>query len=139
MNWNLIVRLSFFGFLMGGLSVSVLPEVVEAVMWILVYLFSAYVIAKRCTHKFFLNGFMLSMVNSGWVTGFHVIFYKTYLSEHPASDLMYSFLPLSDFPRLGMVIMAPVFGAFFGVFLGLFSLIMSKVIKRNPGNEKNIG
>src|SRR3954471_2666497 len=98
MNWNLIVRLSFFGFLIGGLSVSLLPEAVEAVMWLFVYVFSAYLIAKRCTQKFFLNGFILGMLNTGWVTGFHVIFHETYLSGHPAIDLMYSFLPLSDFP-----------------------------------------
>src|SRR6187549_3930843 len=126
MNWNLIVRLSFFGFLMGWASISLLSEPIEMVLWLLVYTFCAFAIAKKCSQKYFLNGLLLSMLNSAWVTGFHVIFYKTYLSEHPTIDLMYSFLPLSDFPRLGMLMMTPVFGAFFGVFLGLFSLIISK-------------
>ena len=135
MNWNLIVRLSFFGFLMGWASISLLSESIEVALWILIYAFCAYAIAKKCEQKHFLNGLMLSMLNSAWVTGFHVIFYKTYLSEHPAIDLMYSFLPLSGFPRLGMVMMAPVFGAFFGVFLGLFSFIASKIVDK-PTQKK---
>ena len=127
MNWNLIVRLSFFGFLIGWASVSILTAPVEAVLWVGVCAFSAYTIAKKCSGRYFLNGFMLNMINAGWVTGFHVIFYKTYLSAHPASDLMYSFLPFSDSPRLGMVIMAPVFGAFFGMLLGFFSFMISRL------------
>jgi hypothetical protein len=129
MNWNLIVRLSFFGFLMGGLSVSFLPQPVEFIGWLVISVFCAYTIAKRCDRRYFLNGFMLNMLNTGWVTGFHVIFYKAYLSEHPSLDLMYSFLPFSDFPQLGMLAMAPVFGVFFGLLLGLFSFMASKFVK----------
>lgn len=137
MNWNLIVRLSFFGFLIGWASISLLPVPIEVALWLLVYLFCAYMISKKCSQKYFLNGVMLSMLNSAWATGFHVIFYKTYLAEHPASDLMYSFLPWSDSPRLGMIMMSPVFGLFFGVFLGFFSFITSKVIDRNSATENN--
>ena len=130
MNWNLIVRLSFFGFVMGGLTVSLVPSFIEPIFWVAIYVFCAYVIARRCSEKFFLNGFMVSMLNSAWITGFHVIFYNTYFNAHPEMDLLYASLPWSDYPRLGMIIFAPVFGLLFGTVLGLFSLIASKLIKK---------
>src|SRR5689334_13676923 len=130
MNWNLIVRLSFFGFLMGAATVSLVPTIAEPVFWLIIYVISAYAIARKCTSNYFLNGFMLTLLNSAWVTGFHVIFYRIYLSSHPDIDLMYSGLPFSDSPRLGIIVIAPVLGSFFGVILGFFSFIASKVVRK---------
>ena len=128
MNLNLIVRLSFFGFLMGAATVLGVSLFLAALLWLIIYSGSVIVIAKRCTDTYFLHGFMLSMLNIGWTTGFHVIFYQSYLASHHEIDLLYSMLPFSSSPRLGMIVMAPVFGAFFGVMVGFFSFLVAKVI-----------
>ena len=128
MNWNLIVRLSFLGFIMGASTALGIPMMVTAILWLAFYGVCVVVIAKRCTHKYFLNGFMLSLVNIGWVTGFHVIFYKIYLTNNPAIELLYTLLPFSESPRLGMIFMAPILGSFFGLLVGFFSFLVAKVI-----------
>ena len=128
MNWNLIVRLSFFGFIMGAVSILTISIFWFTVLWLIIYGACVFVIAKRCTEKYFLNGFMLSMLNMGWATGFHIIFYTIYLTNNPIIELLYTLLPYSEFPRLGMIFMAPVFGAVFGLFVGFFSFLVAKVI-----------
>jgi len=112
---------------MGAVTLWGIPLVVPAFLWLVIYGACIFVIAKRCEKKYFLNGFMLGLLNIGWLTGFHVIFYKTYLTNNPAIELLYSLLPLSESPRLGMILMAPIYGSFSGLLVGFFAFLVAKV------------
>ena len=130
MNWKLIFQLSAFGLIMACATVSLIPEKVEPAFWLVIFIFCAYVIAKVCTGKFFLQGFLVSLVNCIWITGAHMIFYSTYITNHPNVAQMaadHPFLPAH--PRLAMLITGPVFGIASGLVLGLFSFIASKIVK----------
>jgi hypothetical protein len=48
MNWKLIFLLSLFGLAMGFATVFVLPTKIEPVFWLVIFVISAYLIAKRC-------------------------------------------------------------------------------------------
>jgi hypothetical protein len=132
MNWKIIFQLSIFGLIMAFGTVALIPEKVEPAFWLLIFIFCAYVIAKVCTGKYFLHGFLVSMVNCIWITAVHITFRQTYVANHPQMASMSTNmpLPLSMHPRLTMAILGPIFGAIFGIILGTFSFAASKIVKK---------
>lgn len=131
MNWKLIFQLSVFGLIMAFTTVWLIPEKIEPVFWVLIFIFCAWVIAKSCSGKYFLHGFLVSLVNCVWITTIHIIFYNDYIINHPSIAKMaeeHPFMPLH--PRLAMLITGPVFGIISGIVLGIFALIASKLISK---------
>jgi hypothetical protein len=129
MNWKIIFQLSIFGLIMAFGTISLIPEKFEPIFWLAIFVFCAYVIAKTCQGKYFLNGFCVSLVNSVWITAAHIFFYSTYVANHPAAAKMGQSMPMQSHPRLLMLLMGPLFGIGFGLILGLFSFIASKIVK----------
>ncbi|SRR5260221_6133369 len=132
MNWKIIFQLSIFGLIMAFGTVSLIPEKFEPAFWLLIFIFCAYVIAKVCPGKYFLHGFLVSMVNCVWITAVHIAFRETYVANHLQMASMGTNMPppLSMHPRLTMAIMGPIFGAIFGIILGTFSFVASKIVKK---------
>lgn len=132
MNWKIILQLSMFGLIMAFGTISLISEKIESAFWLVIFIFCAWVIARVCPGKYFLHGFLVSMVNSVWITIVHIAFRQTYIAHHPDMASMGTSmpLPLSIHPRLTMALMGPVFGAMFGIILGLFSLVASKIVKK---------
>ncbi len=129
MNWKLIFQLSVFGLIMAFGTISLIPQNFEFLFWLVIFAFCGTVIAKAAGGRYFLHGFIVSLVNSVWITSIHVIFYSTYTAHHPDIAKMTESLPLSNHPRLLMVLMAPIYGVLFGLILGLFSFISAKIFK----------
>lgn len=129
MNWKLIIQLSLFGLIMAFATISLIPEKIEPAFWLVIFVFCAYVIARVCAGKYFLHGFLVSMVNCIWITGAHGFFYSSYVANHPDMAAMYTGIH----PRLMMLVYGPVAGVLFGIILGLFSFVASKIVKKNPG------
>jgi hypothetical protein len=130
MNWKLIFSLSLFGLAMAFATVFFIPSNIEPIFWLVIFIICAYIIAKKYTGKYFLHGFLVSLVNSVWITAVHVIFFGTYIANHP--DMVSMTAQMPGHPRLMMVIMGPLFGAAFGLILGLFAFIASKIVKKQP-------
>lgn len=126
MNWKLIFQLSFFGLIMAFATVSLIPEKIEFVFWLVIFAFCAYVIAKVCTGKYFLHGFLVSMVNSIWITAVHCYFYVSYTANHVDMAAMYTGIH----PRRMMLLYGPGFGALFGIILGIFCFVASRLVKK---------
>ncbi|WP_143305086.1 hypothetical protein [Chitinophaga vietnamensis] len=130
MNWSLIFKLSLFGLAMALGTVYFIPSNVEPFCWIVIFVICAYFIAKNCTSKFFLHGFMVSIFNCVWITGAHILLSGTYLAGHPKEAEMMTHMPAPDSPRLMMLMMGPVVGIISGLVLGLFAYVAAKVVKR---------
>ncbi len=131
MNWKLIIQLSAFGLIMAFATISLIPEKFEPAFWLVIFVFCAYVIAKVCTEKYFLHGFLVSLVNCVWITGTHIAFYSSYVAHHPNMVKMaaeYPFLPTH--PRVAMLLTGPVAGMVSGLVLGLFAFIASKIFTK---------
>lgn len=137
MNKKLIFQLSSFGVGMGIATINLIPPKAEPVFWLVIFVFCAIVIAKKCYSKFFLHGFLVSMLNSVWITLIHILFYDQYIENHPQELLMMENFPLPYSMRIAMLMMGPVIGVMSGIVLGLFSLIASKIIKRKRSSSIN--
>jgi len=131
MNWKLILQLSVFGLIMAFATISLIPEKIEPLFWLVIFIFCAYTIARVCTAKYFLNGFMVSIVNCVWIIAVHAIFCADYMKNHPDMTPASMHMPAVMFthPREAMLITGPFFGIAFGLVLGLFSFIASKIVK----------
>ena len=126
---KLILQLSLFGLAMGIATVFVIPSNIEPVFWLVIFVICAYVIAKRCTAKHFLHGFLVSLANCVWITGSHILFADSYLARHPQEAAMMANMPMPDSPRLMMLMTGPIVGIVSGLVLGLFSFVASKLVK----------
>jgi hypothetical protein len=130
MNWKLILQLSLFGLAMGIGTVFVIASQVEPYFWVAIFLVCAYVIAKRAPGRYFLHGLLVSVVNSVWITGFHVLLFRQYIGSHAQEAAMMASMPLVRHPRLLMLLTGPVVGLVSGIVLGLFAAIAGKFVAR---------
>ncbi|MDP4241006.1 MAG: hypothetical protein Q8904_16205 [Bacteroidota bacterium] len=130
MNWKLILQLSLFGLVMAFATVFWIPSHYEPLFWLVIFLICAYFIARKCSTKYFWNGFMVSLVNCVWITSAHIIFIQTYLTNHANEASMLAKMPLPESPRLMMLMTGPFIGVISGIILGLIALIASKLIKK---------
>jgi len=129
-NGRLILLLSMFGLAMGIATVFVIPSSIEPIFWLAIFVTCAVLIAKNAHGKYFLHGFLVSLLNSVWVTGAHVLLFKTYLANHPKEAQMMATMPMPDSPRAMMLMTGPIVGIVSGLVLGLFAFVASKILKR---------
>ena len=131
MNWKLILQLSVFGLAMGVATVFVIPSNLEPIFWLAIFVVCAYVIAIRCSRRYFLHGLLVSLVNSIWITASHILLFERYIASHAKEASMMASMPLADSPRLMMALTGPVVGLISGLVLGLFAVVASRlVVKR---------
>lgn len=133
MNWKLIFQLSLFGLAMSVATVYLIPSNSEGFFWLPIFVLCAYLIAKNCTRSFFLNGLMVSIVNSVWISAAHVILFDAYMAHHAAEAKLYLNPAIPLPPKASVFVLGVLmFGVGSGLVLGLFSFIASKIVKRNP-------
>ena len=135
MNWKLIFTLSLFGLAMAIGTVYFIPSNIEPFCWLVIFVISAYLIAKNCTGKYFLHGFCLSLANCVWITGIHVLMFNTYAANHAKELQMMSTFPMHEHPRRMMLLMGPFVGIISGLVQGLFAFIAAKMIKKQPATR----
>jgi hypothetical protein len=137
MNWKLIFTLSLFGLAMALATVSLIPQHVEPICWLVIFIICAYLIVKNAPGKYFLHGFLVSMVNSVWITAAHVYWCTTYLANHPnMADMGKNMQIVPGHIRWSMLVMGPIFGVIFGLILGLFAFIAGKLMKKKPVSQQ---
>jgi uncharacterized membrane protein len=129
MSWKLILGLSLFGLAMGFATVFALPPRNEPYAWIAIFVVCAYIIAKRAPSKYFLHGLCVSLMNSVWVTGAHVLLFDKYLAGHAREAMMAAKLAQIGTPKVVMAVTGPIVGLVSGIVLGLLAVILSKFVQ----------
>ncbi|MDP9076977.1 MAG: hypothetical protein M3O71_06100 [Bacteroidota bacterium] len=132
MNWKIIFQLSVFGLIMAFGTVSLIPQNVEPIFWVLIFAFCAFVIAKTCNGKYFLHGLLTGLVNCIWITIVHVFFFKTYLENHKQVDAMLVDMPASfaTHPRVALALAGLGLGILSAIVFGLFAFVASKISRK---------
>jgi len=130
MNKKLIFQLSLFGLAMAFATVYFIPSNIEPIFWLVIFIVCAYLIAKNCTEKYFLNGLCVSLLNAVWITVVHILLFDTYIANHSQEAAMMTKMPMPDSPRLMMLMTGPIVGLISGIVLGLFSFIASRLVKK---------
>ena len=132
MNWKLVLLLSLFGLGMGLATVSLIPSTIEPVFWLVIFIICAYLIARYAGGKYFQHGFMVSIVNSVWITLAHAAMFYKYAEDHPEFMQMVEGLPpaLAAHPRRLMFLIGPISGVIFGLVLGFFSWAAGRLLNR---------
>ena len=129
MNWKLILQLSLFGLVMGVATVFFISSSVEPFCWLVVFLISAYAIARGAPGRPFLHGVYVGLANSVWVTGAHILLADQYLARHAREAAMMNSMPMPTHPRLMMALMGPVIGLLSGVVLGIFAVVATRLVR----------
>lgn len=130
MNWSLIFKLSLFGLAMAFATVYFIPSNIEPVCWLVIFIICAYLIARYCVSRYFLHGFLVSIVNSIWITVVHVSLFNAYIANHAKEAAMMSKMSAALSPRAMMAITGPCIGVISGLILGLFAFIASRTVKK---------
>jgi hypothetical protein len=130
MNWKLIFQLSLFGLAMSIATVFLIPYMIEPLFWLIIFIVCAYLIAKNCNGKYFLNGFMVSIINCFWITSVHIILFQSYIANHLDEAAMMDKIHFTDSPRVIMLITGPIIGIVSGLVLGLFAFISSLLVEK---------
>jgi len=125
MNWKLILQLSLFGLAMGVATVFVIPSTIEPAFWLAIWLACAYLIARQCRAKRFLNGLLVGIANSVWITAAHVGLFSQYAASHPKELDMMRAMPLA--PQVMMVPIGVFSGIVSGVVIGVLAIIAGKL------------
>jgi hypothetical protein len=133
MNWKLVFQLSLFGLAMGIATVFFIPSSIEPIFWLAIFGICAHRIATRCRSRFFAHGFLVSLLNSVWITTAHVLLFDSYIANHPEEAAMIASMPLAGSPRLMMAATGPAIGALSGLVLGLFAVVAHKLITSRAG------
>jgi hypothetical protein len=140
LNLTLIFRLSLFGLAMSIATVFWIPSNAEPLFWLAIFIACAILIAKQADAKFFLHGFLTSLVNCVWITLAHIIFAESYLAQHAQEAAMMASSPFASSPRLMMLATGPVIGVASGLVLGLFCFVAAKIFRKDKApalNEKS--
>jgi hypothetical protein len=127
MNWKLIFQLSLFGLAMAFATIFLIPPTIEPLVWLPIFLFCAYIIAKRRVAGRFLHGVVLGLANCVWITTAHLIFITRYLAGHP-QEAAITMQSMPTHPRLLMAITGPAIGLISGLLIGLFALAAGKLM-----------
>ena len=130
MKWKLIFLLSLFGLAMAFATVFWLRMKIEPLFWLVIFVICAYLIAKNCSKWYFLNGFMVSIINCIWITVVHIFFFHTYMGNHVNMAQKMADMPYSGHPLRLMVITGIIIGIVSGLVLGLFAYGASKLINK---------
>ena len=136
MNWKLCLLLSIAGLIMGVVTIDIVSSTIEPICWLIIFAASAVLVARFAPQRYFLHGFLISILNSVWITLAHLSRYNAYTAAHPEFLQSVQSLPplLANDPQRLMVLIGVIAGILSGVVLGFFCWLASKIVKPKMPN-----
>lgn len=131
MSWKTIFLLSLSGIVVGFAGVYGLSGIVELVVWLIIFIVFAVVIAKQRDGDYFVHALLASILAGFWVGLVHALFIRTYVAHNPELNAGITRMPKTAHPRLMMIMFGPFTGAVAGVIAGLMASVAGKIVKRS--------
>ena len=126
MNWQLILLLSGFGILMGILSVNGFTKKIEPFLWLIFGFFTAFIISKNVSEKFFLQGFITGIMWGIFNSIVQSFFFDAYLKNNPR--YREAFIKNAAVkPRYFVLLVGPMIGLVTGTVLGGLAWLCQKI------------
>jgi hypothetical protein len=130
MKWKLVLLLSLFGLAMAFATVSLIHVNTELICWLVIFIVSAYLIAKNCIDRYFLHGLLVGLLNCVWITAIHVFYFHTYMAHHIRMARKIADMTIANHPMRMMALMGIGFGIVLALILGLLSFSVSRLVKK---------
>jgi hypothetical protein len=130
MNWPLILVLSLFGILMGLLSLFGLTHGIEWILWLIIAVISAAVLAKKVQTRLFVSGFLVGVCDGVFNSIIQSLFFGTYLLNNPQVAEQIDQIPAGIDGRFFSLLAGPFIGLIFGLVVGLLAVIARKVTNK---------
>jgi hypothetical protein len=137
MNWKLVLQLSGFGIAMGLGTVFFVPSNVEPILWLIIFLLSAYMIASHCVRLRFLNSLLVGLLDSLLKTTVHMVFFGAYVARHAQEIAMIRQMTSAVSPRQLILLSSPIWGLIYGTATGLLTLLLALFIKPSEIGDRS--
>lgn len=132
MNWLLILLLTIVGAAMALLSVfGIVRSGFELVVWTLLAIVSAYLIAKKGGRVPLLEGITLGAITGIVHSVIQSAMFSTYLLNNPESLGSFQDLRMNIPPQYIVLLAGPVIGLIYGGVIGIIAMSLRKVIDTN--------
>lgn len=130
MNWNLIIKLSAFGILMGALTVfGIIPNGFEFFVWLIIAVVSAFIVSKHMKKLIITQSVVIGLFMGILASVIQSVFFETYIKNNPVSLDGFKDIPTAMEPQYVLLFSGPFIGIIFGVVIGLIALGFKKLKK----------
>lgn len=130
MNWNLILKLSLFGLLMGVLSVfGLIPTGFEFFPWLIIAVISGYLMSRHTTKLIMTQSVVLGLFMGILVSVFQAVFFDKLIENNPGSLDGFKEIPTAMEPQYVLLFTGPFIGIIFGIVIGMIALGFKKMKK----------
>ena len=130
MNLKLILCLSLLGVTVGLAWLFDL-QLTELLLWLVISIVYAWVVATYAPGKYFLHGFMVGVLSQVWITAIHA--YYLFHTSRNAGIVEVS--PRGIHPQVMNLIAGLISGVVTGAIAGLFAFVAAKMLKKVPAPE----
>ncbi|MCH7548214.1 MAG: hypothetical protein IH969_01540 [Candidatus Krumholzibacteriota bacterium] len=132
MNWRLILYLSLFGPLIGGLKVfGLLPRGMELFAWLVVTVFCSIVIGRQPGLKHFANGAVVGFISGATETLIQGLFAATLVSNNPWIVSEFADMPEGFDTQFFIMMLVPFIGVTSAFAGGFLAHLAARVMKRS--------
>jgi len=133
MNIRLIVSLSSVAILMGAATSFGLTRDLEWVLWVVIALFSAFLIAKRAGQRPMVNGFVVGLLCGILSTATESLLFDSYIANNPTAAERLAKISAGMDPRTFILVSGTIIGLAAGLLFGILALLASRLEKGSSG------
>ncbi len=132
MNWRLAFTISLLGLLMAVITVYFTSPAIELIVWLIVLVASAYLVAKYADDDYFVHGLFTGILIGVWIAVADTLLFGKYYITHRQEANLISNLGVTSSVHSTLFILSPAAGLFAGSLIGLLALAIAKAIKPKP-------
>lgn len=130
MRWGWIWALAPLGLAEGVATVlGWLIPAAEFLVWMLIAVIMAYVLARQAPGRFVLHGFFAGLIGAVLAQTMHALFYEAYVANNPGVAEKLATQPLP--PRMFILGTGLFIGALYGGFVGALTGLAARVVGKN--------
>ncbi len=139
MNFRIVLLLSSVAVLMGAATSFGLTQNLEWFFWVVLALFSAYLIAKRSPKRPVGSGFLVGFLSGFLSAATEALFFEFYISNNPESADRLDRMAQSMDPRLFILLSGATIGLAAGIVFGVLALLATRLetgrARKQPADE----